>query len=173
MSGGSRLRHVNCCSVHAFSHRGWAGTVRREGCDGRRVQASPSDASRLEYCSMFLQCMSSYSVAEDDDSSHTCAAGVNHHVGQASTGEACTASGATSPLSLKTQSKQKIPTPRLNFECHYRSVPTRCRRCRLSFCRSRLCPTYAKLVPRTSVERFLTVARKLIRTISGVVGIVW
>ena len=58
------------------------------GCDGRLVQASPRDASRLECCAMFLQCVFFFFVR--------C-----HHVGRASTGEACPASGATLLLSLK------------------------------------------------------------------------
>ena len=43
-------------------------------CDGRLVQASPSDASRLEYCSMFLQCV--FSFVEEEESSDTNVAGV-------------------------------------------------------------------------------------------------
>ena len=39
---------------------------RREGCDGRLVQASPSDASRLTCRYMFLQCTFFFVVGEED-----------------------------------------------------------------------------------------------------------
>ena len=48
-----------------------------EGCDGRPVQPSPSDGSRLERCSMFLQRVL-FLVVEGEEclSLDTCVAGV-------------------------------------------------------------------------------------------------
>ena len=63
-----------CCSVVLFSHQGCSVQQWGEGGDGRLVQASLSDASRLECVFFFVQML------------------------PCGKGEACTASGATSPL---------------------------------------------------------------------------
>ena len=63
----------DCCSV-ALSPVKDVLQESGEGCDGRHVQASPSDACRLESFSMFLQCMSFFLWRSD--SSYNCTAGV-------------------------------------------------------------------------------------------------
>ena len=61
----------DCCSV-ALSPIKDGVQQSGEGCDGRLVQASPSDASRLECCSMFSQCMFLFWWRERSDASDTC-----------------------------------------------------------------------------------------------------
>ena len=77
---------------------------RGEGCDGRLVQASQSDASRFEYWTKFLQRM--FSVRGGRGMAlHTFALQVCHCVGRASTGEACFAHGATSQIKTKAEAE--------------------------------------------------------------------